>query len=45
MSDNTGRSEPARQAFVPVCAIGASAGGVTALQNLFRQIPDDLGLA
>ncbi|NTI33028.1 chemotaxis protein CheB [Rhizobium rhizogenes] len=33
------------QKFVPVCAIGASAGGVAALQNLFRQLPSDLGLA
>ncbi len=32
-------------AFVPVCAIGASAGGVGALQTLFRLLPDDLGLA
>ena len=31
--------------FVPVCAIGASAGGVTALQALFRHLPTDLGLA
>ena len=31
--------------FVPVCAIGASAGGVSALQTLFRLLPDDLGLA
>lgn len=31
--------------FVPICAIGASAGGVTALQALFRQLPADLGLA
>jgi two-component system, chemotaxis family, CheB/CheR fusion protein len=30
---------------VPVCAIGASAGGVLALRSLFRQLPDDLGLA
>ncbi|WP_201288941.1 CheR family methyltransferase [Profundibacterium mesophilum] len=29
----------------PVCAIGASAGGVKALRSLFRQLPDDLGLA
>ena len=36
-------SRPAK--FVPICAIGASAGGITALQNLFRQIPPDLGLA
>ncbi len=31
--------------YVPVCAIGASAGGVGALQTLFRLLPDDLGLA
>lgn len=29
----------------PICAIGASAGGVKALQTLFREMPDDLGLA
>ena len=31
--------------FVPVCSIGASAGGVEVLQNLFRLLPGDLGLA
>ena len=31
--------------LTPVCAIGASAGGVTALQSFFSQIADDLGLA
>ncbi len=30
---------------VPICAIGASAGGVGALRSLFRQLPEDLGLA
>ena len=30
---------------VPICAIGASAGGVHALRSLFRQLPDDLGMA
>ncbi len=30
---------------VPVCAIGASAGGVRALTELFKRLPDDLGLA
>ncbi|ROT98480.1 chemotaxis protein CheB [Histidinibacterium lentulum] len=30
---------------VPICAIGASAGGVRALSRLFRQLPEDLGLA
>ena len=36
-----GRDEP----LTPVCAIGASAGGVAALQEFFARIPDDLGLA
>ena len=31
--------------LTPVCAMGASAGGVTALQSFFSQIADDLGLA
>jgi two-component system CheB/CheR fusion protein len=44
MADEELRS-PIQQAFVPVCAIGASAGGLPALQNLFRQLPPDLGLA
>jgi two-component system, chemotaxis family, CheB/CheR fusion protein len=35
---------PART-VTPVCAIGASAGGVGALQDFFAQIGDDLGLA
>jgi len=30
---------------VPICAIGASAGGVGALRRLFSELPDDLGLA
>lgn len=39
-------AEPALDpTFVPVCAIGASAGGVAALQDLFRLLPTDLGLA
>src|SRR4051794_26864708 len=37
--------DPPTQKFVPVCAIGASAGGVAALQSLFRLLPVDLGLA
>ncbi len=45
MADETDhRLLPSRQ-FVPICAIGASAGGVPALQNLFRQLRPDLGLA
>jgi chemotaxis methyl-accepting protein methylase/two-component sensor histidine kinase len=35
---------PAAEA-VPICGIGASAGGVKALQGLFRDLPTDLGLA
>ena len=31
--------------LTPVCAIGASAGGVRALQQFFGKIEDDLGLA
>ncbi len=31
--------------LTPVCAMGASAGGVGALQSFFSQISDDLGLA
>jgi two-component system, chemotaxis family, CheB/CheR fusion protein len=30
---------------VPVCGIGASAGGVEALQQFFRTVPVDLGMA
>ncbi|ALG91739.1 hypothetical protein TQ29_02230 [Actibacterium sp. EMB200-NS6] len=30
---------------IPICAIGASAGGVKALRHLFSQLPEDLGLA
>lgn len=31
--------------IIPICGIGASAGGVKALQELFRELPSDLGLA
>jgi two-component system CheB/CheR fusion protein len=31
--------------FIPICAIGASAGGVKALQDFFRHIDHTLGLA
>ncbi|MBS1304113.1 chemotaxis protein CheB [Loktanella sp. SALINAS62] len=42
----TNETTPAPQkGHVPICAIGASAGGVHALRSLFRQLPDDLGLA
>jgi len=35
----------AKTDHIPICGIGASAGGVNALQSLFRNLPDDLGLA
>ena len=37
-------TRPPAKDHVPICAIGASAGGVHALRSLFRQLPDDLGL-
>ena len=36
---------PATPPVPPVCGIGASAGGVEALQQFFSSIPDDVGLA
>lgn len=45
MSDKAAEDTQLSRSFTPVCAIGASAGGVTALQKLFRLLPDDLGLA
>lgn len=45
MSEETPPADAARVRFTPVCSIGASAGGVSALQTLFRQLPDNLGLA
>lgn len=30
---------PASAKFAPVCAVGASAGGIGALQALFQQLP------
>ncbi len=45
MSEETPPADAARAKFTPVCSIGASAGGVSALQTLFRQLPDNLGLA
>src|SRR4051812_33343607 len=45
MSKRPAETEPPSRKFTPICAIGASAGGVAALQTLFRLLPDDLGLA
>ncbi len=44
MADD-GRNKKAKQRGVPVCGIGASAGGLEALQKLFGVLPNDLGLA
>ena len=41
----TKESAQERTKPVPICAIGASAGGVAALQRLFGELPVDLGLA
>jgi two-component system CheB/CheR fusion protein len=45
MTDLIEKPSNSSQNFVPVCAIGASAGGVAALQTMFRLIAPDLGLA
>ena len=45
MPEQATPAEVARAMLTPVCSIGASAGGVGALQTLFRQLPDNLGLA
>ena len=45
MNDDPKRQEFLNQKLVPVCAIGASAGGIVALQGLIRHLPPDLGLA
>lgn len=37
------KSPPERQ--TPICAIGASAGGLAALRSFFSHVSDDLGLA
>ena len=50
MSDSADQSDAttdvaSRGTAPPVCGIGASAGGVEALQQLFTALPADLGLA
>jgi two-component system CheB/CheR fusion protein len=40
-----GDGNDARPLHTPICAIGASAGGVTALQAFFANVRTDLGLA
>ena len=45
MSDDQRTLPDPAAPVTPICAIGASAGGVGALRSFFRQIPDDLGLA
>src|SRR5215472_11044759 len=38
-------SQSPQTSTVPVCGIGASAGGLEALRKFFDALPDDLGLA
>ncbi|MBV8452940.1 MAG: hypothetical protein JOZ29_11790, partial [Deltaproteobacteria bacterium] len=38
-------SRTSKTSAVPVCGIGASAGGLEALQKFFSAVPDDLGMA
>ncbi len=45
MFENATPAEPKAMKVTPICAIGASAGGVGTLQELFRRLPDGLGLA
>lgn len=42
---NTPTGSSSFQQTVPICAIGTSEGDVTALRNLLRELPGDLGLA
>jgi two-component system, chemotaxis family, CheB/CheR fusion protein len=41
----TSAQESENDRHTPICGIGTSAGGVRALKELFRSLPDDLGLA
>ena len=45
MADDESPIEASLAQPTPICAIGASAGGVAALQALFRRLPCDLNLA
>jgi two-component system, chemotaxis family, CheB/CheR fusion protein len=45
MTGSVENTIPSTVQTVPICAIGASAGGVTALRSLFGCLPSDLGLA
>lgn len=46
MSNSPSPEQPALdKQHVAICAIGASAGGVSALRSLFQRLPDDLDLA
>jgi two-component system, chemotaxis family, CheB/CheR fusion protein len=44
-SESAGTASSTPEPHVPVCAIGASAGGVKALQSFFEKVDPDLGLA
>ncbi len=39
------QNKKGKQGSVPVCGIGASAGGLEALQKFFSVLPNDLNLA
>ena len=45
MVDVDDRADGLSETVTPICAIGASAGGVAALQAFFECVDDDLGLA
>lgn len=43
--ERTNNAADIPNALTPICAIGASAGGITALKNFFANTPADLGFA
>ena len=45
MNEDAGAATEKPETFTPICAIGASAGGVKALQSFFERVDPKLGLA